>query len=56
MEEKELLMMQYVTDLISVEAKSEGISAAVIRSVSLATDRITSAGKQIAGRIFAKSE
>ena len=55
-EEKELLMMQYVTDLISVEAKSEGISAAVIKSVSVASDRITSTGKQITGRIFAKSE
>ena len=55
-EEKELLMMQYVTDLISVEAKSEGISAAVIKSVSVASDRITSTGKQITGRIFAKPE
>lgn len=54
-EEKELLMMQYVTDLISVEAKSEGISGAVIKSVSVASDRITSTGKQITGRLFSKS-
>lgn len=55
-EEKELLMMKYVTDLIAVEAKSEGISAAVIKSVSVASDRITSTGKQVAGRLFSKSE
>ena len=55
-EEKELLMMQYLTDLISVEARSEGISAAVIKSVSVASDRITSTGKQVAGRLFSKSE
>jgi len=47
-------MMQYVTDLMSVEAKSEGISAAVIKSVSVASDRIASTGKQITGRLFSK--
>ena len=55
-EEKELLMMKYVTDLIAVEAKSEGISAAVIKAVSVASDRITNTGKQVAGRLFSKSE
>ena len=53
-EEKELLMMQYVTDLISVEAKNEGISTAVIKSVSVASHRIKSTGKQITWRLFSK--
>ena len=55
-EEKEVLMMQYVTDLISAEAKSEGISATVVKSVSVASHRITNTGKQIRWRLLRKSE
>ena len=53
--EQELLMIKYVTDLIAGEAQSEGISAAVVRSLATASDRITNTGKQLKGKLFNQS-